>query len=426
MKLVIAIVLAASLGYASASCVNGCSGHGFCQGFDLCKCYGNWEGTDCSARVCPYTKAWVDTAIASNDAHNYARCGNKGDCSGKDGTCSCYEPFEGKGCRRMACPDGCSGHGTCEYIEELALNNDCAWDATAQATKTNCVHSSIVSSPVYAATAITYTGWDAKKIQGCKCDPGWSGTTCGGRICPIGNDPLRTRNSDDSALQVHSRFDINVGRASGNFATSETTGHVAETFVLAFTDTYNEKWYTRPIPINAVANVGTNAWETYTATVNTAAARNGLRIAVTNALLDLPNAAITGASIDPITGATDSSNSLTVAVVAEDNGTIGATLGNKIQITFKSPHNSGALLNKLECHVAGCSYEGAATTANPGGCSPKYKGITNGICTVAVGVAGTTNADTCSSRGDCDGGSGLCSCHEGYTDEDCSMQTVLV
>lgn len=417
MKTIIGLVLAASIGYASASCVNGCSGHGFCQGFDLCKCYGNWGGSDCSGRTCPYTKAWVDTAIASGDAHNYAQCGNKGDCQGKDGTCSCYEPFEGKGCRRMACPEGCSGHGTCEYIEELASNNDCTWDEAAQAPKTNCVHSSIAT---YSASAITYTGWDAKKIQGCVCDPGWSGTTCGGRICPVGNDPLRTRNADDSALQVHAKFEIVVGRAANNYPTA--AGSV-NTFVLAFTDTYNEKWYTRPIAINANAVVGTNAAAAYSTTIEGATALNGLRIAVTDALLDLPNAAITGASIDPITGLADASSSLTVAVVTGTNN-----FQSKISITFKSAHNSGDLLNKLECHFAGCTNAKAADTASPGGCSPKYLGLgTGGLCTVApVADTGTTNADTCSSRGDCDGGSGLCSCHEGYTDEDCSMQTVLV
>jgi hypothetical protein len=428
MKLLSAILLGVALTGASASCINGCSGHGFCGAFDLCTCYGNWAGNDCSGRVCPQTKAWVDTAIAAEDAHNYATCGNKGDCNGKSGECACYEPFEGKGCRRMACPNGCSGHGTCEYIEELALNADCAWDSLAQGMKTNCVHSSITG---YASTAITYTGWDRNKIQGCQCDPGWSGIDCSGRICPMGNDPLRTRNTDDSAVQVPTTFRVQVGWPDDVDAKTDAD---APTFVLAFTDTYNEKWYTRPIALIAdpdTANSG--ASKGYKAAM-TATTDAQLTTAVYHALLDLPNAAITGTTIDPVTGvATTDSATLTVVAARLGDGAAQDHTAN-IDITFNSPHNSGPLTNKLECHIAGCDHVGSDSSANPGGCSPKYQGVNDGAaagavveaCTVSVTTVGTTNQDTCSSRGSCDGGSGLCSCYEGYTDEDCSLQTVLV
>jgi hypothetical protein len=32
--------------------------------------------------------------------------------------------------------------------------------------------------------------WDAKKIQGCVCDPKYSGFDCSEQICPNGDDPL--------------------------------------------------------------------------------------------------------------------------------------------------------------------------------------------------------------------------------------------
>merc|ERR1711871_550092 len=49
-----------------------------------------------------------------------------------------------------------------------------------------------------------------------------------------------------------------------------------------------------------------------------------------------------------------------------------------------------------------------------------------GTCSVSEAVKGTYESDVCSSRGNCDGASGLCVCHEGYSGEACETQTVLV
>jgi len=49
-----------------------------------------------------------------------------------------------------------------------------------------------------------------------------------------------------------------------------------------------------------------------------------------------------------------------------------------------------------------------------------------GACSVREAVKGTYESDVCSSRGSCDGSSGLCVCHEGYSGEACETQTVLV
>merc|ERR1712134_81950 len=50
----------------------------------------------------------------------------------------------------------------------------------------------------------------------------------------------------------------------------------------------------------------------------------------------------------------------------------------------------------------------------------------SGSCSVAEVTKGSTESATCSNRGSCDGGSGLCVCHEGYSGEACETQTVLV
>jgi hypothetical protein len=49
-----------------------------------------------------------------------------------------------------------------------------------------------------------------------------------------------------------------------------------------------------------------------------------------------------------------------------------------------------------------------------------------GSCSVSESVKGTKESSVCSNRGNCDGGSALCVCHEGYSGEACETQTVLV
>ena len=46
-----------------AACNNLCSGHGDCNEASECECYPNWMGSDCSQRVCEYTRAYINTPI---------------------------------------------------------------------------------------------------------------------------------------------------------------------------------------------------------------------------------------------------------------------------------------------------------------------------------------------------------------------------
>lgn len=114
------VALLGAVGYATASCPNSCNGHGTCEGEDKCACFSNWIGADCSSQVCPFGISWVGVPGASNSAHAYAECSDKGTCDRKSGECQCFEGYEGEGCERSSCPNGCSGHGTCESMAELA------------------------------------------------------------------------------------------------------------------------------------------------------------------------------------------------------------------------------------------------------------------------------------------------------------------
>jgi hypothetical protein len=62
---------------ALAGCPNQCSGHGSCGWADLCTCYANWQGADCSLRTCPYGQSW---ALNSANPHDYQECSGQGIC----------------------------------------------------------------------------------------------------------------------------------------------------------------------------------------------------------------------------------------------------------------------------------------------------------------------------------------------------------
>jgi len=350
----------------------------------------------------------------------------------------------------MECPNGCSGHGTCEYISELAASNNCDWDTATYAAKTNCAHASIgprSGTTAYAAGGVTYGAkhtstlvpsvWDAWKIQGCQCDPGYEGSDCSSRICPSGNDPLRHLDSANAAQASH-KYTLTIHGGSVDWTTTETNGIGPQTFVLAFTDTFNEKWITRPIPLGVVGSCDSEGTcpilDRSAFAANNVAAGTDTSVAlilahnIRHALLDLPNAAVTGEDVDPRTGEKDSTAlDVICTALTTGNGAAGEKRDYTCTIEMRSAHNSGDLSGKMECWAAGCTHNGASTTANPGGCSPKYQGIGNsGSCTITETVAGTSNYNTCSARGACNGADGLCECYEGFTDEDCSVQTVLV
>ena len=64
-QLFIATVLAATAAMVSAECPNACSGQGTCGANDMCTCYRNWQGSDCSERTCPY--GWSFTTTPQGD-----------------------------------------------------------------------------------------------------------------------------------------------------------------------------------------------------------------------------------------------------------------------------------------------------------------------------------------------------------------------
>ncbi len=200
------LAAAAVVGMAAAGC-NMCSGHGDCGANDLCTCWDNYMGADCSLRVCPYDHAFTDVPSDINTAHNYAECSNAGVCDRETGECQCREGYTGRACERTTCMNDCSGHGVCRTLSELAQNG---------------------LPQVGGNETRYYQQWDGAKVQGCVCDAGYEGVDCSLRSCPRGDDPLTTGQAawvNTVALR---------GRFYGDFS-------------LVVIDSYGTEWSTRPI-----------------------------------------------------------------------------------------------------------------------------------------------------------------------------------
>jgi hypothetical protein len=356
---------------------------------------GGASGGDCSDRICPYELAWVDSPDKDGKTHKYAECAAKGICDRESGECECFPGFEGTACARQACPDSCSGHGTCEYMNELAFGtvfND-YYDGSAQA---------YWATGVGAVRPSTDYSWDASRARACVCDAGWTGINCASRMCPYGNDVMDTRldRSDTLMYQVQTITLYSGGTTGGqdwrDYAAgtakypASITDFQDKSFALRFTSKTNETYTT--VPIGLVAN--TNA-----------AARATMDTAIENALTGLPNQVINGVSVN-----SDHTNTLLYGE------------GMNISITFTGSSVHGQQ-NLLEVVTNPCS----------DGCTPLITGLadqlvsnTNSSSYVIETTAADYNSFECGRRGKCDYDTGLCSCFEGYTGEACTSLTALI
>ena len=86
----------------------------------------------------------------------------------------------------------------------------------------------------YNSSLTSYNDWDADRIRGCVCDPGWQGVACGDQSCPKGDDPLT--NGTDAVQLIDCKCNNCVGnvRVSFNGKLSNPIPHDASAALIKF------------------------------------------------------------------------------------------------------------------------------------------------------------------------------------------------
>lgn len=429
-----AIIIATLLAVVAAGgCDNGCSGHGTCLQNGVCACWDNWgmgmglDSGDCSQRVCPFEFAWVDTPDKLGNHHKYAECSNRGICDRDTGECDCFPGYEGKGCARTTCPNDCSGHGRCKYIEDLPF----------QSTPQQFDGGDFFVQKAHSF-GDAYKNWDARKTRGCECDPEWGDVDCSKRMCMMGNDIMDQRQNLLDARKQHTQhiqfvadnkmswtYDFTPAtlgtdgkaQAIDGIAKFTTAGQAAtrerlhgRTFALVFTSKLNETFTTIPIKF---------------AMADTHSDFKVMFLAVEHALESLPNGVV-----DNVDVAGELRNTATAWTPAEKTdtnraGTDGYALDGGdtdddalyMNITFSGKNVQGPQ-NLLQVKHIHCS----------DGCTPKLDGLNLRWTSMTVREESLAdwNSYECGRRGKCDYATGMCTCFNGYAGLACGTITSLV
>ena len=223
---------------------------GTCGIKGVCQCYEGWgvglshDSGDCSDRICPYEIAWVDRPNQNGEHHKYAECAGAGICDRTTGDCNCFPGFEGKGCRRTSCPNGCSGHGTCQYIEDMGYDST-PTDYYSSSTAVAAADSNAGSFLPQSEKTFSYYGWDKHKSTGCVCDPGFTDYDCSKLACPYATDVMAVRPDLSVAAKNQKQTIFFVNDLGAQASTMD-----GQSFALTFQSKLNETFTTRPLTID--------------------------------------------------------------------------------------------------------------------------------------------------------------------------------
>merc|ERR1712146_530766 len=284
-----------------------------------------------------------------------------------------------------------------------------------------------------------YQLWDAQKIQGCKCDLGYSGPDCASRVAPKGDDPLTTVKS----TMMKQSIQIGPTTTGGSPTYSTTAGGVTtnDEFFIIYHDPYGGVWRTDGIAASSDDAV--------------VAAR------VKSALQALPNEVLEGVDVDPVSTGSSFKACTRITDGAQhipSNGGHGTTNGcdsfsttdvnvataerTDFLVTFNDRPGQTGVQFLLE--VIATAHKGVVSSPGAlvdGGAFPMSNGVGSTDATAgglkaevveAITATGTSpdvgtisELAECSDRG-LDNGDGECECFDGFRGLACEEQEALV
>lgn len=329
-----------------------------------------------------------------------------GRCDRSTGLCACESGFEGIACERLSCPNACSGNGRCISMREAAALQD--------------------DRNFFVST--TYTLWDADKIMGCQCDPGYTGIDCSQRECPKGDDPMTT--GQVNAVQT---LTCTCNACTGTFALSfrgRITVNLAPTAAATDLDAALEALDN----IYGVTVAGTTLCSTGGSTTTVTFTNNPGNLPNLQVLNNLSN----GAAVTVTTTTTGMREN----VYCSNHGTCDFSTGIcKCAVGFTGSDGAGNQGKRGDCGFL--SSAGACPSTSNGVCDGKgtctsfscsciagYSGYDCSMRDCPKGAAwfdGATATNTahapaqCSNRGSCNTGSGVCTCLAPFTGSACDL-----